>query len=251
MVLERETAVQLGGEPGQPLEHAVAGVDLCIVLGGDGTMLATARAIGARPTPILGINLGQLGFLTELHPEQLDPALAEILGGEFQVQERSRLAVTHLHGNGETAVGLVLNDAVVTQSRDVARIIELESRVDGRRLARYRADGLIVSTPTGSTAYNLSAGGPLIDAGVAAMILTPICPHMLSMRPQVLPDMTPVEVRLTSPDPAQLTLDGQVGIDLAPGDGIRVIRSESSARFVVSSGHDPFETLRNKLGWAR
>lgn len=223
-------------------------VDLVVVLGGDGTTLAVFREIGPRPIPVLGINLGQLGFLTDVHPDEIEDTLAVVLGGQFRIWERARLEVAGLGDRGG-APELVLNDAVFTKGTALARMIELRASVDGRRVADYRSDGLIVATPTGSTAYNLSAGGPLLDPALPAIILNPICPHSLSQRPLVLADERSVEVELCSAEDAMLTLDGQVGVAIRPGDRVRFARSAHPARFVIGPGHNPFETLRTKLGW--
>jgi NAD+ kinase len=251
VVLDRVAASCLGAGEGVDLPEMAAAVDLCLVLGGDGTVLATARAIGERAIPILPINLGQLGFLADVPPELAESALQHVLDGDYDIRERSRLRVTLLRedGSDETDLGWVLNDVVIAKSHEVARMIELETRVDGRLVSYYRADGLILSTPTGSTAYNLSAGGPLVDPGVSAVILTPICPHTLSQRPHVLSDERSIEVRLSQGEGVRLTLDGQAGHALEPGHFIRAIRAASPARFVTLSGYDRFETLRTKLGW--
>ncbi len=249
VVVEREGAETLtdlhpsSGSRSEVLE----GSDLVIVLGGDGTTLAVVRAIGSKGTPVLGINLGQLGFLTDVPPDEAGAALSRVLEGEFQIRERSRLEVQVLGDSSPPE--LVLNDAVFTKGTALARMIELRVNVDGARMATYRSDGLIVSTPTGATAYNLSAGGPLVDPDLSAMILTPICPHTLSHRPFVLPDDRGVEVELSSTEEALVTLDGQVGLPLQPGARVRIARSAHPARFVVVPGHDSFETLRTKLGW--
>ena len=231
------------------LEELAARCDLLIVLGGDGTVLAAVRAVGEREVPILGINLGHLGFLTDLAPDDLDVALTAVLRGEHGVKERARLQVTHVNAAGEAQIDRVLNDAVITKGSALARLIELEARVDGELIASYRSDGLILATPTGSTAYNLSAGGPLVDLRVPALILNPICPHTLTQRPLVLPDSLEVEVQLLSSEDAILTLDGQVGLPLRPGDTLRVTRSPHPARFITLPPLQPFETLRKKLGW--
>ena len=252
LVLEREAAVRLPGLDsggGLALEKVAARSDLLIVLGGDGTVLAAVRAVGERDVPILGINLGHLGFLADLAPENVDAALAAVFGGEYGVLERSRLAVTCVNEGRDVNTDLVLNDAVITKGSALARLIELEACVDEKVIATYRSDGLILSTPTGSTAYNLSAGGPLVDSTVPAIIINPICPHTLTQRPLVLPDSLQVEVRLRSPEEATLTLDGQVGTSLHPGDAVRVTRSAHPVRFVIALEHDRFETLRKKLGW--
>jgi NAD+ kinase len=252
LILEREAADRLPGLDsggGLALETVAARSDLLIVLGGDGTVLAAVRAVGERDVPILGINLGHLGFLADLAPENVDAALVAIFGGEYGVLERSRLAVTCVNEGRDVNTDLVLNDAVITKGSALARLIELEACVDEKVIATYRSDGLILSTPTGSTAYNLSAGGPLVDSTVPAIIINPICPHTLTQRPLVLPDSLQVEVRLHSREVATLTLDGQVGISLHPGDALRVTRAAHPARFVIALGHDRFETLRKKLGW--
>ena len=252
LILEREAAVRLPGLDsggGLALEKVAARSDLLIVLGGDGTVLATVRAVGERDVPILGINLGHLGFLADLAPEDVDAALAAVFSGEYGVLERSRLAVTCVNEGRDVNTDLVLNDAVITKGSALARLIELEACVDEKVIATYRSDGLILSTPTGSTAYNLSAGGPLVDPTVPAMIISPICPHTLTQRPLVLPDSLQVEVRLHSPEEATLTLDGQVGTSLHPGDAVRVTRSAHPARFIIVPEHNHFETLRKKLGW--
>jgi NAD+ kinase len=249
VVLDSIAAEQLGGTTGLALDEIAARAEVLIALGGDGTVLATTRAIGSRRVPILGVNLGHLGFLADVNPDEVDEALQAVFRGSYTITERSRLEVTQLRETGEEVVGLVLNDAILATGGDVARMIELETRVDGHLVSRYLADGLILSTPTGSTAYNLSAGGPLLDTTVSATILTPICPHALSQRPLVLSDELGIEIRLRSDEDVHLTLDGQVGKLLRPGEGIRVCRSEYPALFLTIPGHSRFETLRSKLGW--
>ena len=237
------------GEPGHPQQQVIDFADLLVVLGGDGSVLAAARALGDRDVPILGIQLGRLGFLTQIRPEEVEAALDKLAGGEVRVVERSRLAVSVRRGDAEVARGLALNDAVITKGSALARMIELEARVDADRVASFRSDGLIVSTPTGSTAYNLSAGGPVVAPGVAAIVVTPICPHTLSLRPLVVPDERRIEVELRSPEEATLTRDGQVATALLPGDRVSLERAPHPARFVAVAEPDPFETLRTKLGW--
>jgi NAD+ kinase len=231
------------------LEEIVDGADLLVVLGGDGSVLAAVRAIGGRSLPVLGVNLGHLGFLTAVNPDEAEAALGALLRGEHSIIERTRFEVTHARGGRQLLRELVLNDAVITKGSALARLIELEAFVDGRLVSSYRSDGLIVATPTGSTAYNLSAGGPIVDPRVPAAILNPICPHTLSLRPLVLPDDREILVRLRSPEDATLTLDGQVGATLQPGDEVRVVKAREAARFVSTPPHDHFETLRTKLGW--
>jgi NAD+ kinase len=232
-----------------PRERVVADSDLVIVLGGDGTVLAVARAIGERATPILGVNLGRLGFLTDTAPESALAVVEAALRGECATSERSRLEVAWTRPDGTGERELVLNDAVVTKGTALARMIDLEVRVESALVASYRSDGLIVATPTGSTAYNLSAGGPLVAPDLPAIVLTPICPHTLSQRPLVLPDHVQIDVALRSASDAELTLDGQVGRTLGARDRLRVTRSKHPVRFVVPPGHAYFETLRAKLRW--
>ncbi len=250
--LEKEAAAQWPGAepiPTYALDGIVDQADLLVVLGGDGTVLAAARAIGRREVPILGINTGHLGFLADLSREEAAGTLATILAGEYRIVERSRLEVTVLREHDAIAPALVLNDAVITKGTALARIVKLETRVNNEVIDIYRSDGLIVATPTGSTAYNLSAGGPLVDPQLGAIILNPICPHTLTQRPLVLPDTVEVEVRIAAGEEVTLTLDGQVGHPLNSDDRVRITRSDYPVRFVTAPDQNQFSTLRNKLGW--
>jgi NAD+ kinase len=232
-----------------PREQVLARSDLVIALGGDGTVLGVARDMGEKSVPILGVNRGHLGFLADVSPEVVDSALEKVLAGQYEVRERVRLRVSRL-STGELRSGdLVLNDAVFTKATPLARMIELRTWVGGERVATYRSDGLIVATPTGSTAYNLSAGGPLLDPSLRVMVLNPICPHTLTQRPLVLPDDAEVEVELISHEEVALTLDGQTVEMLRPGDRARITCSDHPARFVELPPYNHFETLRAKLGW--
>jgi NAD+ kinase len=232
-----------------PREQVLARADLVIALGGDGTVLGVARDIGERSVPILGVNRGHLGFLADVSPEVVDSALAKVLAGQYEIRERLRLRVSRLSSGAMRAGDLVLNDAVFTKSTPLARMIELRTWVGGERVATYRSDGLIVATPTGSTAYNLSAGGPLLDPSLRAMVLNPICPHTLTQRPLVLPDSAEVEVELISHEEVALTLDGQTVEMLHSGDRARITCSRHPARFVELPPYNHFDTLRAKLGW--
>jgi NAD+ kinase len=207
------------------------------------------RAIGTRRVTVLGVNLVHLGFLNDVNPEDAEAALAATLRGDYTLVERARFAVSHRRDGRELLRALVLNDAVIAKGSALARLIELEARVGERLISTYRSDGLIVATPTGSTAYNLSAGGPILDPQVRAAILNPICPHTLSLRPLVLPDDCEINVRLCSQEEAALTLDGQVGATLHTGDVVRVVKAAEPACFVMTPPHDHFDTLRTKLGW--
>jgi NAD+ kinase len=220
-----------------------------IALGGDGTLLGVVRDMGERPVPILGVNRGHLGFLAHVNPGEVADVLEKVLDGSYVVRERARLTVSQLSHSGLRTGDLVLNDAVFTKGTPLARMIELEASVGGERVASYRSDGLIVATPTGSTAYNLSAGGPLLHPSLRAIVLNPICPHTLTQRPMVLPDDVQIEVQLVSDEPVALTLDGQLGETLEPGDRVRVALAPHPARFLEVPSHSHFETLRRKLGW--
>ena len=222
--------------------------DLVIVLGGDGTLLATARNLSPG-VPILGVNLGNLGFLTEVGRGGLYPALVQVLAGKFEIEERSLLDVELRRASGGVLPFRVLNDAVITKSA-LARIIELTLQVDGHLIARYRSDGVIISTPTGSTAYNLSAGGPIVHPLLPVVVLTPICPHALSLRPIVVPDTGSIEVTLeTQREEVYLTCDGQEGTSIGHRDTVRVTRSRSAVRLVKVETPSFYDNLRAKLRW--
>jgi NAD+ kinase len=222
--------------------------DLVVVLGGDGTLLSVARTLGPG-IPILGVNLGNLGFLTEINRGELYPAMVQVLAGRYRIEERSLFDVELQRSGGAPVSFRVLNDAVITKSA-LARIIELTLKVDGHLIARFRSDGLIISTPTGSTAYNLSAGGPIVNPLLPVAVLTPICPHALSMRPIVVPDAGPIEVTLeTQREEVYLTLDGQEGTSLGYHDTVRLTRSAASVRLAKVSGRSFYGSLRAKLRW--
>ncbi len=248
--LDPEAARLVGGVP-TPREVLAEKVDLLVVVGGDGTLLAATRAAGTRAVPILGVNQGALGFLAEVAPDEIDEVLGRVLDGHFTVVPRARLRVRAFRDGREIGSGLALNDAVITRS-DLSRMIDLETYTDGAHVTTYRGDGLIAATPTGSTAYTLSAGGPILVPGSRVFALTPICPHALSHRPVVLPDSTRVEVRVFTRDgSAHLTIDGQVGVTLEAGDCVRVEGSSHPAHFVASPFRSRFDVLRTKLGWGR
>lgn len=251
LVLEPEAARFVPGSSASALEQVAAQADLMIVLGGDGTVLQTARAIGERDVPILGINLGRLGLMADVNPAEVDTALDAAFAGDYQIESRTRLAVTRIGGSeAPRRPALVLNDAVVTGALDLARLIDLETHVNQTLMSQFRADGLIVATPTGSTAYNLGAGGPILDPSLCALIVTPICPQAANQQhPIVLSDACVVEVRIDARQRGSVTLDGQVGFPLEGGEGIRVTRSHHPSRFLRLRGYDYFATLRSKLQW--
>ncbi len=235
-----------------PTEFAdwVSKVDLIVVLGGDGTLLAAAREVGERAVPILGVNLGTLGFLAETSSDELQGAMQDVLANRYVVAPRMRLQVTVESADGPGASYLALNDAVVGKSH-LSRMIDLETRADGAEVTTYHADGLIVATPTGSSAYSLSAGGPLLLPDFEAIVLTPICPHTLSQRPLVLPETCEVEIRIRDARGGEvhLTVDGQVGQELSEGDLVRVQRAAHPVRLLVPPGRNRFEVMRAKLRW--
>jgi NAD+ kinase len=234
-----------------PDEALAAGVDLILVLGGDGTMIATARMIGDAEVPVIGVNYGGLGYLAEFPIEELFAALDAILAGQYKVQRRVMLAVELWRGAEMITHNRVLNDVVVNKSA-LARIIEIEAYLDTQFVNLFRADGLIVATPTGSTAYNLSAGGPVIYPSMNAVVITPICPFTLSNRPIVVPDESMIELRLkTEKEDVSLTLDGQVGFTLEASDRIVIRKSETTFNLVQPPNRNYFDVLRDKLKWGR
>lgn len=223
--------------------------DFIIVLGGDGTLISVARLIGGRGTPILGVNLGSLGFLTEVTLEEMYPLLEKILAGDMSLDERWTLDVSVQRGDIELANFTVLNDVVINKGA-LARMILMETVIDGRYLNTYRADGLIISTPTGSTAYSLSAGGPIINPSVGAIIISPICPHTITNRPIVVREDVMIEVTLRSENEDVLvTLDGQEGYPLQYLDKVVVKKSANTVRLITSPDKDYYEVLRQKLRW--
>jgi NAD+ kinase len=223
--------------------------DLVVVLGGDGTLISVARLVGNREVPILGVNLGSLGFLTEITLDELYPALESCLSGDYRVSERMMLRAGIVRNGEEIQTHRVLNDVVINKGA-LARIVDLETTVSGGYLTTFKADGLIISTPTGSTGYSLAAGGPIIHPALECLVVTPICPHTLTNRPIVVDAGATVTVTLKSThEDVFITLDGQVGMELKPGDSIRVERAEHRTRLVVSRSKDYFEVLRTKLKW--
>lgn len=224
--------------------------ELVVVLGGDGTLISTARLIGERKVPIVGVNLGSLGFLTEITVEEMYPALECCLADQHRISERMMLHAMVERDGEELVNHLVLNDVVINKGA-LARIVDLETMVNGYELTTYKADGLIISTPTGSTGYSLSAGGPIIYPSMNCLALTPICPHTLTNRPLVVSDdaLVQVTVRSLADEEIYLTLDGQVGVELQCGDRIHVRRALHSAQLVMSSQKDYFGILRAKLKW--
>jgi NAD+ kinase len=249
---EPEAAAAIGAEAVEREQLALR-ADLIVVLGGDGTLLSIARLVGERETPILGINLGGLGFLTEITTEEAQATLARVLAGDYEVDRRITLEATvESHAAGARAAEResfrALNDVVINK-RALGHMLDLNVVASGERFCSYRADGLIIATPTGSTAYALSAGGPIVFPSLEVVVLAPICPHTLSNRPVVLPDSFEIEVRVkTDENGAMLTVDGQQTARLASDDTLRVRRGKNPV-VLVRSSHAYFEIWRNKLRW--
>jgi NAD+ kinase len=248
--LEEEMARVIGDVPSWPQGVLSEGLDILVVVGGDGTLLSVLRQAGEKEIPILGVNLGGLGFLTEITQEELFPVLENVLQGKFRTHDRVTLLASVIRRGEQVAAFRALNDAVINKGA-LARIITLKTRINGEYVATFRADGLILSTPTGSTAYSLSAGGPIVYPSLNTMILTPICPHTLTNRPIIIPDHVVVRTTLESEsEEVFLTLDGQVGFPMEKSDTVEVKRSPSKVLLIESPYKGYFEVLRTKLGWA-
>jgi len=254
-ILETGTAVLAGlrDQPALSRDAIASQVDLLLVLGGDGTLLGMAARVGAsgRSIPILGVNFGRLGFLTEITLDELYPALDAAISGTARVHERRLLAAATVRDGIASDQHVVLNDVVVTRG-EISRVIDLEVTVDGQFVTRVKADGVIVASPTGSTAYNLAASGPIVHPEVDAILITPIAPHTLANRPIVIPGSSVVEVRpLDTGRQFDLfvTFDGQTGRKLGASDVVQVTRANVPVRLVSSTSRTYFDTLREKLGW--
>ena len=249
VILGETSATLLGELDGYQDAQLSNKADVLLVLGGDGTMLNAARLVAERSIPILGVNMGGLGFLTEVRLENLYPSLERVFANDYVLDERLMLQ-THIHRDGETiAQGVVLNDVVISKGT-LARMIELRIEIEGRFVTNLRSDGLIVSSPTGSTAYSLSAGGPIIDPAVQSLILTPVCPHTLTHRPLIVPGKDKIDLTLTSKDDgAMATLDGQVGVSITQGDTVTIQTSENRTRLIRFPESNYYDVLREKLKW--
>jgi NAD+ kinase len=249
-VVDEETAAVLpGNSKGRSRSLVADASQLLLVLGGDGTMLAAARLAAPRGIPILPINMGSLGFLTSFTLDELYPALEETLAGHASVSQRVMLQADLVRSGSVIDSQSALNDAVIHKGA-LARMIQLELYINSDFVCRYHADGLIVSSPTGSTAYSLSANGPIVHPSVEAFVITPICPHMLSDRPLVIRDSCCIEVRLNGDvESVYLTLDGQRGIPMQPTDIVRIRRAEELLKLIQPPKKPYFEILRNKLKW--
>ena len=247
--LEANIAAAVGKSGGFKMEDLASHVDLIAVLGGDGTMLRTARYVAHGDVPIVGINMGTFGYLTEVNLNESYAALELILKGDFLTEKRMMLDVKVRRGNKIIGSGIVLNDVVINRG-NLSRIVELETTIDGHYLTTYKSDGLIISTPTGSTAYSLSAGGPIVFPGKDLIIINPICPHTLTNRPIIFPEKSDLQIVLRSKESgATITLDGQESYRIRAGDVMIVRKSKFVTRLILSPHRSYGEILRSKLGW--
>ncbi len=249
IVLDEEAAFQMGYRDTFEMEHVGEGADVIVVLGGDGTLLSVSRHGKGTEVPIVGVNLGSLGFLTETPVDEFAVTLENVLKGDFNISKRIMLDVRVMREGDPIFEITILNDAVVTKDA-LARIIDIETYVNEEYLTTYKADGLIVSTPTGATGYSMAAGGPLIYPSLTNLIVTPICPHTLTNRPIILPESVIIRAVLKSMnEKVILTLDGQVGFPLEYGDEVSVKKSSHFVHLVKSPSRGYFEILRTKLKW--
>ncbi len=247
--LEANIAAAIGKSGGFKIEDLASKVNLMAVLGGDGTMLRTARYVAQHHVPIVGINMGTFGYLTEVNLNETYAALELILKGDFLTEKRMMLDVKIRRGNKIIASGIVLNDVVINRG-NLSRIVELETSINNQYLTTYKSDGLIISTPTGSTAYSLSAGGPIVFPGRDLIIINPICPHTLTNRPIIFPENSDVQITLWSKESgATVTLDGQESYRISSGDVMTVRKSKFVTCLVLSPHRSYGEILRSKLGW--
>jgi NAD+ kinase len=246
---DEQTAGYLGSDGGVPRDEVPDGCQLVIVLGGDGTLLSAARAVGGRDIPLFAVNMGGLGFLTAITIDELYPELEHALNGQHRIAQRRMLHCEVWRDGQRVTQYEALNDVVITKA-SLARMIDVEIHVSRHFVAKYRADGLIVATPTGSTAYSLSAGGPIVFPAVNALCVTPICPHMLTYRPVLVPDDMDVHITTRSDnDTAFLTVDGQVGEPLQKDDEVLCSRSEKCVQLIRPPRMMFFDVLREKLSW--
>jgi NAD+ kinase len=249
VLVEKEVAEQIGHPDHIDRDGIPSRADLLIVLGGDGTLLSVARLSRVESIPVLGINLGGLGFLTEISKEETFPVLEKIIAGDFETEQRLMLKATILRQGEIIGESTVLNDIVINKGV-LARIIDMETYIDGTYLTTFKADGLILATPTGSTAYSLAAGGPIVYPSLNSIIVNPICPHTITNRPLVVPDTATVKIILkTANQNVHITLDGQVGMPLQGGDVVEAHKAPGHIQLIRSPYKTYFELLRTKLRW--
>ena len=251
IIAEPQNAAELDVRPVNEASIAVE-ADLIIAVGGDGTLLHASSLTSNADIPLLGVNRGRLGFLTDVSPDEMLESLDQIFSGNFTLESRLRLATRLLRGNETMVSKLALND-IVLQRRDTARILDFETRINDRYVNTHMADGLIVATPTGSTAYALSCGGPIIEPQLNAFVVVPICPHTLSDRPIVIPADQGIEVSLLERDEirAEVSVDGHAMEVFGPGDRLHICKAELPVTLIHPPGYDYYEILRSKLNWGR
>lgn len=252
VLIEQGTASAIGGAQDFPVashEHIGAEADLAVVIGGDGSMLHTARRLVEHGVPLVGVNLGRLGFLTDIARSDACLRLGEMLDGAYSEEDRFMLDAEVLRGGERVFHTLALNDVVVNKG-DLGRMIEFELFIDEEFVYTQRSDGMIVSTPTGSTAYALSANGPILHPSVGGIALVPLCPHALTARPITLPDSCMIDIVMLPPQDARVHFDGQTRFDLRAGDCVRLKRSARSLRLLHPQGYSYFAMLRRKLHWS-
>lgn len=247
--LEEALGKKIHNHKSAPREEIPGLVEIILVFGGDGTFLEVARMACKHGTPILGLNLGGLGFLTEITVDEIYAMTERIISGDYEIENRKMLSATIRRGDNNIGTYEVLNDVVINKGA-VARIIDLAIFINGSHVTTYKADGIILSTPTGSTAYSLSAGGPIVHPGLPVIIVTPICPHTLTNRPLIVPSDMKVEIKVSTHEPdTYLTLDGQIGVRLNTGDEVEVHKSALSVKLIKSPFRDFFTILKTKLMW--
>jgi NAD+ kinase len=252
ILLDEDIADMVAGDSSNVVDRNLLAMkcDLAIVVGGDGTLLNAARSLAEPGVAVLGINLGRLGFLVDVSPEDMTLQLEKIFAGDYTEEERTLLHASVTRNGDPVDDSAALNDVTI-HKKDIARMIELDTWINGHFLNTNRSDGLIIATPTGSTAYALSGGGPILHPGLEAFTLVPICPHTLSYRPIVINDDAIIEIVIHEGTlQAQISCDGQVNLTLDPGDRIRVRRHDHSLRLIHPPGHDYFDILRRKLRWS-
>lgn len=250
--IEQGTASSIGGADGFPVagyEHIAAEADLAVVIGGDGTLLQTARRLGGAGVPLVGVNLGRLGFLTDISRSDVRQHLGDIISGNYAEEFRFMLDAEVLRGDARVFHTVALNDVVVNKG-ELGRMIEFDLSINDEFVYTQRSDGMIVSTPTGSTAYALSANGPILHPSVGGIALVPLCPHALTARPITLPDRYRIDISLLPPHDASVHFDGQARFDLRAGDRVRVTRSPHSLRLLHPKDYSYFAMLREKLHWS-
>ncbi len=249
VLVEDELAAALGDRSGLPRADIPARADVIVVLGGDGTLISVARQVGRHEVPILGVNLGSLGFLTEITIDKLYVELDRVLRGDFTVSNRIMIDAAIERDGEQIADYQVLNDVVINKGA-LARIVDMEVWVDEHYLTTFKADGMIVSSPTGSTAYNLAAGGPIVSPGLHCLVITPICAHTLTNRPIIVSDQSHIRITMRiDKERVFFTADGQVGMALQAQDVVTISKAQMCTRLIKSADKEYFEVLRTKLRW--